>query len=135
MQASGSYVLYLPDRHEESLMGWPDPVYDENQVVMTQRGDLCSRAQGNNVLMLCVPKSQLPGCWNSLVPSGGSRVHLVDNRERLVVTTAPADRRIDLANLSDKSLTVRETTGASPASMVLRVDSPASGWSLLLVQP
>ncbi|MCR2807581.1 sensor histidine kinase [Paenibacillus soyae] len=135
MRASGSYVLYLPDRHEESLMGWADPVYDEGQIVLMQRMDLYSRAKGSNVLMLSMPKSQLLGYLMSLVPSDSSHVYLLDNTGRLIVTNAPADRQMDLAKLSDRSLTVRETPDSAEKSMVLRVDSSVSGWSLLLVQP
>lgn len=135
MQARGSYVLYIPDRHEEALMGWADPVYNEAQVVLMQRMDLYSRERGNNILMLSLPKSQLLGYLMGLAPSNTSHVYLLDNLGRLIVTNAPSDRRMDLANLADASLTVRETTDSQVRSLVLRVDSSSSGWTLLLEQP
>ncbi|MDQ6422404.1 sensor histidine kinase [Paenibacillus sp. LHD-117] len=135
VRASGSYILYLPDRHEESLMGWADPVYNESQIVLMQRMDLYSREKGNNVLMLSVPKSKLLGYLMSLVPSAGSHVYLLDNAGRLIVTNAPADRRMDMTNLSEQSLTVREAPGSEQRNMVVRVDSPSTGWTLILEQP
>lgn len=117
MRAGGSYVLYVPDKHEEALMGWADPVYDEEQIVLIQQMDLHSRERASNILMLSLPKQRLLGYLQSLVPSEASKVSLFDNRGRLIVSSGSGPEEPGIKDL------------------VLRVDSPRSGWSLELMQP
>ncbi|MHA6484541.1 cache domain-containing sensor histidine kinase [Paenibacillus sp. strain BS8-2] len=137
MQSNGSYVLYIPDHHETELMGWADPVYNKSQIMLMQRMDLYSREQGTNVLMLSVPKSKLLNDLMSLVPSDGSHVYLLDNNGRLIVTNAAADRmeKLEDQSGSGESKTVLELLESERSNMVLRVDSPSTGWMLLLEQP
>ncbi|XID93499.1 sensor histidine kinase [Paenibacillaceae bacterium WGS1546] len=135
MRSNGAYKLILPERHEEALMGWADPVYDENQIVLMQLMDLYSRDRGSNVLMLSIPKSLLLGYLMNLVPSETSQVYLLDDAGRLIVTNAPEEQRIETADFAAKSVSVRETPNDREPNLVLRVDSPVSGWSLLLMQP
>ncbi|WP_165861417.1 cache domain-containing sensor histidine kinase [Paenibacillus paeoniae] len=136
MRLNGAYNLYLPERHEESLMGWADPVYNEDQIVLMQLMDLYSRDRGSNVLMLSIPKSLLLGYLMSLVPSETSHVYLLDENGRLIVTNASEEQRVDIANIeTTHQVTVQEMPNSSENNMVLRVESPVSGWSLLLMQP
>ena len=135
VRKKGAYVLYLPERHEESLMGWPDPVYNKDQIVLMQQMDLYSRERGGNVLMLSIPKNLLLGYLSSLVPSASSHVYLLDDSGRLVVTNAPGDKRLADADLASLGASGRESPTISDNQMVLRAESPGSGWSLLLLQP
>ncbi|MBW4085596.1 sensor histidine kinase [Paenibacillus sp. S150] len=117
MRAGGSYILYVPDKHEEALMGWADPVYDEEQIVLMQLMDLYSRERDGNVLMLSLPKRQLLGYLMNLTPSDASKVFLYDNSGRLIVSNTSGPH-----NPGEKDL-------------VLRAESRRSGWSLELMQP
>jgi two-component system sensor histidine kinase YesM len=135
VQANGANVFYLPERHEESLSGWADPVYNMDQIVMMRLMDLYSRDRGNNVLMLSIPRSKLLGYLMNLTPSESSQVYLFDEAGRLMVTNAPAEHRIAAADIPAQQASVREAPGSSEKNMMLRVESPKSGWSMLLVQP
>ncbi|REJ12759.1 MAG: two-component sensor histidine kinase [Paenibacillaceae bacterium] len=135
MQAGGASVLYLPERHEESISGWADPVYNRNHILLMRLMDLYSRDRGNNVLMLAIPKRNLLGYMTGLVPSDRSQVYLYDDAGRLLVTNAPEDRRLDAAAIPERQVTVGTVPGASDKQLMLRIVSPESGWSLVLVQP
>jgi two-component system sensor histidine kinase YesM len=135
VQANGANVFYLPTRHEESLSGWADPVYNIDQIVLMRLMDLYSRDRGNNVLMLSIPKNKLLGYLVNLTPSESSSVYLFDDAGRMIVTNAPAEHRIAKADIPAQQVSIREMPGSSEKNMMLRVESPKSGWSLLLVQP
>jgi two-component system sensor histidine kinase YesM len=135
VQANGANVFYLPTRHEESLSGWADPVYNMDQIVLMRLMDLYSRDRGNNVLMLSIPKNKLLGYLVNLTPSESSTVYLFDDAGRMIVTNAPAEHRIAKADIPAQQVSIREMPGSSEKNMMLRVESPKSGWSLLLVQP
>ncbi|WP_044480180.1 cache domain-containing sensor histidine kinase [Paenibacillus antibioticophila] len=134
MRSNGSYVLYLPEKHEEALMGWADPVYDQEQIVLMQLMDLYSRDRGSNVLMLSIPKRQMLSYLRSLAPSEASKVYLFDERDRLIVTNAPA-AEVKALNSEDWQAIQSGRNGPDGKNMVLRAESPRSGWSLVLMQP
>lgn len=135
MRSNGAYNFYLPKEHREALSGWADPVYDEEQIVLMQLMDLYSRDRDGNVIMLSIPKRQLLGYLMNLVPSETSQVYLFDYAGNLIVTNAPEGQRIETKDIMAQNVSVLKTTNSSEQSMVLRVNSPGSGWSLLLMQP
>jgi two-component system sensor histidine kinase YesM len=135
MKSNGAYNLYLPKEHREALVGWADPVYDEEQIVLMQLMDLYSRGRGGNVIMLSIPKRLLLGYLMNLVPSDTSQIYLLDHTGRLIVTNASEDQRIETANMTMQNMSVLKLPDSSEPNMVLRAKSQRSGWSLLLVQP
>ncbi|WP_028612415.1 cache domain-containing sensor histidine kinase [Paenibacillus harenae] len=136
VQANGANVIYLPDRREESLVGWTDPIYNTDQIVLMRLMDLYSRERSNNVLMLSVPKSKLLGYLGGFAPSEASLVYLFDDTGRLIVTNASGEQqRIDAVDIPAQRVSVREAPDSAEKNMTLKVESPDSGWSLLLVQP
>lgn len=135
VQANGANILYLPDRQEEALSGWSDPVYNTDQIIFMRLMDLYSRDRGNNVLMLSVPKSRLLDYLVNLVPSRNSHVYLFDEARRLIVTNAPSDERLAAEDIPSKTVSVQAAPHSSGKNMMVRVESARSGWSLLMVQP
>jgi two-component system sensor histidine kinase YesM len=134
-RANGAGVYYMPDRHEVRLSDMPDPIYNRDQIILMRLMDLYSRERSNNVLMLSIPKSKLLGYLVNLAPSERSQVYLFDGAGRLIVTNAAEGQRIAASDIPTKSLTLQKLPGSSGKHLLLRVQSPASGWSLLLVQP
>src|SRR5690606_38660495 len=68
-------------------------------------------------------------------PSETSHVYLLDDAGRLIVTNAPKEQRIQTEEMIAQDVSLRKSRDFSERSMVLRVNSLGSGWSLLLIQP
>jgi len=135
VQTGRSIVLYNPTRHEEALMGWADPIYNEGQLLLMQLMDLYSRDRGNNVLMLSLPKRTLLSNIAHLAPSPASHVSLYDERGRLLVSNnGSAQPHLD-QDIPASEVSVAQLPGRAEKQMMLRIDSPRSGWSLVLEQP
>ena len=130
-----SIVVYNPDHHEEALMGWADPIYNEGQLLLMQLMDLYSRDRGNNVLMLSLPKRTLLSYISHLAPSPSSQVSLYDDQGRLLVSNAAAPQPLLAETIPVSEVSVAQLPGRSEKQMMLRTDSPRSGWALVLEQP
>lgn len=135
VQANGTNVFYLPDRHVEALIGWADPIYNTDHIVLMRLMDLYSRDRGNNVLMLSVPKDWLLDYILNMAPSENSQVCLLDQAGRLIVTNAQGEHWLEKLDIVPERVTLRDNPEANGKSMMLRVDSSRSGWSLIMVQP
>ncbi len=135
MRSNGAFNLYIPQTHREALMGWADPVYDEQQVILMQLMDLYSRDRGGNVIMLSISKRMLLGYLMNLVPSATSHIYLLDQAGRLIVTNAPEEQRIEAADMMMQNMSVLRPPNSTEPHMAIRANSARSGWSLLLIQP
>lgn len=137
VRANGGVAMYLPDMDKTDLSGNPDPINDRNQLLFMRLMDLYNRnqTQSTNVLLMSMRKDRLLLYLNHLVPSGTSKVYLFDNRNRLIVSNAGHEQSPPHWDQPEENRLVREIPGASGRMLMLRVASPNSGWSLLLVQP
>ncbi|MFS0722520.1 cache domain-containing sensor histidine kinase [Paenibacillus sp. 1P07SE] len=135
VETGRSIVLYNPTRHEEALMGWADPIYNESQLLLMQLMDLYSRDRGNNVLMLSLPKRTLLSNISHLAPSQASHVSLYDDRGRLLVSSSGAAEPLLEQEIPASEVSVAQLPGRAEKQMMLRTVSPRSGWSLVLEQP
>ncbi|MDF2922669.1 MAG: integral rane sensor signal transduction histidine kinase [Paenibacillaceae bacterium] len=137
VKANGGIVLYLPGRDLLDLNGSPDPIYDRNQILLLRMMDLYNRNQNQsqNVLLMSIRKEKLLSYLEHLIPSGASRVYLLDNRGQLVVSNAGADQPVPHWDDPEENRLVGEVPDSSGKMLMLRVASPRSGWSLLMMQP
>ncbi|RAV04609.1 sensor histidine kinase [Paenibacillus sp. YN15] len=137
VKANGGIVLYLPDRDLQDLSGSPDPIYDQSQILLVRLMDLYNRNQSPspNVLLMSLRKDKLLLYLDHLIPSRSSRMYLLDNTGRLVASNAGADQPVPRWDDPDENHVVREAPDSSGKMLMLRVVSPRSGWSLLMMQP
>lgn len=136
LKANGASIYYLSERHEENLSGIPDPIYNRNQLIMMRLMDFYRGEKGENVLMLSISKNQLLRSLSHLLANSSSKVYLFDARERLIVSSAPAETlSFEWRDVEPGNVLVRETPETDEKNLILRVTSPRSGWSLLLIQP
>lgn len=136
VEANGASIYYMSDHTEENLSGLPDPIFNQNNLILMRLLDLYSPNRGNNVVLLSIPKPKLLRSLTHLMPSNESKVYLFDEEERLIVSNSGSSPLpMKVADIEPNRVTLRESSRTTDKDMILRVVSPSSGWSLVLLQP
>jgi two-component system, sensor histidine kinase YesM len=137
VRANGGIVYYLPDQNITNLSGAADSIYNHNQIILMRLMDLYNRNQNlsNNVLLMTVPKDKLLRYLDHLVPSSRSQVYLFDEKARLVTGSPTTEQSVPVWDNPKENRLVRQSPESSEKVLMLRVVSPKTGWSLLMVQP
>lgn len=95
--------------------------------------DLANPQRHGDILMLTIDREALQKLIADLAPSPRGSIYLLDEAERLVAGSGKPGEALAKVAVSDTFAIVSEDTGEK--LLGLRVRSPLTGWSLLLVQP
>lgn len=136
LKANGASIYYLPDRYKETMAGKADSIYNRNDLIMMRLLDFYRVDKGENVLMLSISKSKLLRSLSSLVEKNHSKLYLYDDQDRMIVSNAAGEpQAFELHEFQADQIIVQDSLESNEKNMILRVTSPQSGWSILLVQP
>lgn len=136
LKANGASIYYLPDRYKETMAGKADSIYNRNDLIMMRLLDFYRVDKGENVLMLSISKSKLLRSLSSLVEKNQSKLYLYDDQDRMIVSNAAGEpQAFELHEFQADQIIVQDSLESNEKNMILRVTSPQSGWSILLVQP
>ncbi|KAA8786942.1 sensor histidine kinase [Paenibacillus amylolyticus] len=136
LKANGASIYYLPDRYKETMAGRADSIYNRNDLIMMRLLDFYRVDKSENVLMLSISKSKLLRSLSSLVEKNQSKLYLYDDQDRMIVSNAADEpQSFELHEVQVDQIIVQDSLESNEKNMILRVTSPRSGWSILLVQP
>lgn len=136
LKANGASIYYLPDRYKETMAGRADSIYNRNDLIMMRLLDFYRVDKGENVLMLSISKSKLLRALSSLAEKNQSKLYLYDDQDRMIVSNAADEpQSFELHEVQADQIIVQDSLESNKKNMLLRVTSPRSGWSILLVQP
>ncbi|AEI43435.1 sensor histidine kinase [Paenibacillus mucilaginosus] len=133
--ANGRITIFFPRESRYNANRVIDPVYNENNLVVMRLMNLQDPQRRKNIVLLPLSKSYFAHLLEGLLPGGNAQAYLLTEKGELAASTAGAAAAAPPWPDDARDLLVRELPGYSDPMLMVRAVSPASGWTLIMLQP
>lgn len=135
MEKDGKSVWLIPDKNEYTISEELDPIFNTKSITMLRLMDPYNRNGAGNVLMMTISKEKLLYYIRNLTNSSDEQIYLFDDEGRLVASTPSDPAFVPHWNDETKDMQYGVSPEGNERTELIRVKSPDTGWSLVLVQP
>jgi two-component system sensor histidine kinase YesM len=134
----GGRFLYVPDGHPQgtAVPLIMEPYYDPGNIVFGRLMDLNQVYRVNHLLLMTVKKEQWVKLFQNLVPAESQTViYLLSDQDELIASTDRNAKHPPLMEEAFKNGGIGKVPDFEGEWFRVRVYSPVSKWSLILMQP
>ncbi|MFC3803446.1 sensor histidine kinase [Cohnella sp. GCM10012308] len=135
MQSHGKSRLLVPKRDEFNSYQQLDQTFQPGYVSLLRTMDPFKQGDRKSVLMITLDAAHLRKHLDTLIDGTDESVYLTTADDRLIVGAGSVDETMPAWESEGDIVTVMPSAKSGKSEMLVRYQSPSSGWTVILVKP